>query len=365
MELAPLINQYYDAFILKHGDTVLPGYLKAINAICRCRTPSSGELYVQCPECNHAEWRPLSCGHRSCPKCQNHETSKWIDRQQAKLLPVLYFLTTFTLPFELRSLTWHHQEVVYGLFFSCVSNTLKDFGLNPKNLGAEIGMTMVLHTNNRRLDFHPHIHVVAPSGGVDKRKRQRYGDDRARWKKKKGKYLFNQTALAKVFRARFLAALSGAKISIPKGVPATWVADCKQVGSGTTTIVCEEISALRYLSKYLYRGVISEKNIISNRNGQVTFKYIESKTGKTHHRTLDGEDFLRLIMQHIMPQGFRRVRDYGFLHGNAKKMLRLIRLILHVAVKEFEQRLRPVFKCPCCKSPMIITGFRLFVRDTG
>ena len=349
MELASIINQYYDAFMIKYGDTALPDHIKAMNAIRRCRTPDSGELYVQCPNCHHAEWRPLSCGNRSCPKCQNHEASKWIDRQQAKLLPVLYFLVTFTLPFELRSLTWHHQKVVYSIFFTCVSSTLKDFGLNPKNLGAEIGMTMVLHTNNRKLDFHPHIHVVVPGGGIDKRRRQ--------WKKKKGKYLFNQDAMAKVFRARFLAALNEAGLSIPQNVPAKWVVDCKQVGKG--------ITALKYLSKYLYRGVISEKNIISNQNGQVTFKYIESKTGDTRYRTLKGEDFLHLIMQHVLPKGFRRTRDYGFLHSNAKKILHLVQLILYVVIKGIEQRLRPVFKCPCCKSPMAILGFRRIAWESG
>lgn len=349
MELAPIIDQYRDAFIGKYGDTVLPGHLKTMNAICRCRTPGSGELYVLCPDCHHAEWRPLSCGNRSCPKCQNHEASKWIDRQQAKLLPVLYFLTTFTLPFELRSLTWHHQKVAYTLFFTCVSSTLKDFGLNPKNLGAEIGMTMVLHTHNRRLDFHPHIHVVVPGGGIDKRKHQ--------WKVKRGKYLFNQDAMAKVFRARYLASFKEAGLSIPQKIPRKWVVDCKQVGKG--------ITALKYLSKYLYRGVISEKNIISNQNGQVTFKYIESKTGATRYRILKGEDFLQLIMQHVLPKGFRRARDYGFLHGNAKKMLHLIQLILHVVIQEIKQRLRPVFKCPCCKSPMAVIGFRRFAWGPG
>jgi len=233
---------------------VLPGHLKAMNAICSCRTPDSGELYVQCPDCNHAEWRPLSCGHRSCPKCQNHESSQWIDRQQGKLLPVPYFMATFTLPYELRPLTWHHQRKVYSILFICVSSTLKDFGLNRKNLGAEIGMTMVLHTHSRRLDFHPHVHVVVPGGGVDKQKRQ--------WKKKKGKYLFNEFAMANVFRARFLAALNKAGLSIPKNVPQKWVVDCEHVGKG--------ITALKYLSKYLYRGVISEKNIVLNRNGRVT-----------------------------------------------------------------------------------------------
>jgi hypothetical protein len=203
-------------------------------------------------------------------------------------------MVTFTLPYELRSLVWRHQKDVYSILFACVSSTLKDFGLNPKNLGAEIGMTMVLHTNNRKRDYHPHVHVVVPGGGVDKRRRQ--------WKKKKGKYLFNKEALAKVFRARFLEALSEAGFSIPKRVPEKWVADCRRVGKG--------ITALKYLSRYLYRGVISEKNIVSNQNGQVTFKYTERKTGNTLYRTLKGEDFLHLILQHVLPKGFRRVRDY-------------------------------------------------------
>jgi len=349
MELASIINQYYDAFMIKYAGTVLPGYLKAMKSIRSCRTPDSGELYVQCPDCNHGQWHPLSCGHRSCPKCQNYEASRWIDRQQGKLLPVPYFLVTFTLPYELRSLTWHHQKVVYSILFICVSSTLKDFGLNPKNLGAEIGMTMVLHTHSRRLNFHPHMHVVVPGGGVDKRRRQ--------WKKKKGKYLFNEFAMAKVFRARFLAALNKAGLSIPKNVPSKWVVDCEHVGKG--------ISALKYLSKYLYRGVISEKNIISNQNSRVTFKYIESKTGNTRYRTLKGEDFLHLIVQHVLPTGFRRVRDYGFLHGNAKKLLFLVQLILCVVIKRIERRSRPAFKCPCCKSSMVILGFRYTAWNPG
>jgi putative transposase len=145
--------------------------------------------------------------------------------------------------------------------------------------------------------------------------------------------------------------------SIPKRVPKEWVVDCTHVGKG--------ISALKYLSRYLYRGVISEKNIISNQNGQITFKYIESSTGKTLYRTLKGEDFLHLILQHVLPKGFRRVRDYGFLHGNAKKLLFLVQLILYVVVKVIRKRSRPVFICPCCKSPMVILGFRRTVWEPG
>src|SRR5665811_2262391 len=171
------------------------------------RSADAGQLLVQCTDCGHAAWRPRSCGHRSCPQCQNHETSFWLDRQQAKLLPVDYFMATFTLPYELRFLAWDHQVLFYDFLFACSSGTLKDFGLNPKNLGAGIGMTAVLHTHTRRLDYHPHIHVVVPGGGVDKPGKQ--------WKKLKGKYLFNEFALAKVFRARCLDAFNKAELSIP------------------------------------------------------------------------------------------------------------------------------------------------------
>ena len=349
MKLSSVINQYYDKFITEHGNTTLPGHLKTINAICNCRTPAAGELYVGCPDCNHAEWKPLSCGHRSCPQCQNHEASQWIDRQQKKLLPVPYFLITFTLPYELRSLVYYNQRLMFSLFFVCVASTLKDFGLDPRKLGAQIGMTMVLHTHSRRLDFHPHIHVVVPGGGVDKRRRQ--------WKKKKGKFLFYHKSLAKVFRARFLKALNESELTMPRQVPKEWVVDCSHAGKG--------ITAIKYLSRYLYRGVISEKNIISNHNGMVTFKYTESKTGTTLFRNLKGEDFLNLLIQHVLPKGFRRARDYGFLHSNAKKLLFLVQLILYVKIKEIEQRPRPVFKCPCCKSPMIIFGFRYIGEKSG
>jgi hypothetical protein len=255
MRFASILDQYHDAYQTKYSSQLLPGHLRAIDAISRCRTPQAGELFVQCLGCGHATWHPRSCGHRSCPQCQNHEASLWLDRQQTKLLPVDYFMATFTLPYELRFLAWNNQTIVYNLVFACVSSTLKDFGLNPKNLGANIGMTAIVHTHNRRLDSHPHIHVVVPGGGVDKAKKQ--------WKKKKDKFLFNEFALAKVFRARFLQALNNARLCLPNSVPRKWVVDCTHVGKG--------LSALKYLSRYLYRGVISEKNIVSNQNGQVTF----------------------------------------------------------------------------------------------
>jgi len=180
-----------------------------------------------------------------------------------------------------------------------------------------------------------------PGGGVNKTTRQ--------WQKTRGKYLFNQTALARVFRARLLAALKAAGLTLPGKLPDKWVVDCKHVGKGAP--------ALKYLSRYLYRGVTSKKNIVANQNGNVTFKYIDSNTGQSRYRTLKGEDFVWLVLQHVLPKGFRRVRDYGFLHGNARKLLVLIQLVLRVMIAPGPARPRPVFNCPRCQSPMQIMGF--------
>jgi len=346
MQLQSLLTQYKKTFAEKYGQRITSEQRQAMYAIQRCRGPGSGMLQVECTQCEHSQWQALSCGHRSCPVCQNHETSQWLDRQKQKLLPVDYFMVGFTLPYQLRELVRENQKIIYNLFFNSVTSTLKDFGLNPDKLDAELGLTTVLHSHARNLDYHPHIHVIVPGGGVNKKRKQ--------WKKLKGKYLFNEFALASVFRARFIAALKEAGFTIPKKTPKKWVANVRHVGRG--------LPALKYLSRYLYRGVISEKNIIANKDGQVTFKYTDNNK-KTQTRTLKGEDFLQLIFQHVLPKGFRRVRDYGFLHANAKKLLALVQLILQVHLEEIVPRSRPVFKCRHCQSPMeirnIIIGSRL------
>jgi len=341
MQLASLVHQYLATFKAKYAAQLLPGHRRAIGAIRRCRTPDSGEMLLACTGCDEQSRYPRSCGHRSCPQCQNHEASQWLDRQQAKLLPVEYFMLTFTLPCELRALAWRHQTTLYKLLFATAIGTVKDFGLNPKQLGADIGMTAVLHTHSRCLDYHPHLHVIVPGGGVNKVTRQ--------WKKTRGKFLFNQRALARVFRARLLAALKAAGLILPGKLPDEWVVDCRHVGKGAP--------ALKYLSRYLYRGVISEKNIVANHNDEVTFRYIDSDSGQTRYRTLKGEAFLWLVLQHVLPKGFRRVRDYGFLHGNARKLLVLIQLTLKVMITIMPARPRPAFNCPRCRSPMRIMGF--------
>lgn len=200
---------------------------------------------------------------------------------------------------QLRSLAWKHQRKVYAALFRAASQTLKQFGCNPKHLGAEIGMTAILHTHSRRLTYHPHLHVVVPGGGVDRKQ--------SVWKRTRYQYLFNEFALATVFRGKFLHEIAKVGLQSPTGTPKEWVLDCRHAGRGN--------SALEYLSRYLYRGMIRESNILFDRNGRVTFQYVDGETGEILTESLRGADFLWRVIQHVLPRGFHRdaVPCYAFL----------------------------------------------------
>ena len=345
MTLTDITEHYGNRFLEKYQHKLLPGHKKALNAIHHCRTPAAGMALLECNGCQRRDHRPMSCGHRSCNRCQNTDTSEWLARQRQKLLPVEYFMVTFTLPAQLRQLAWRHQRQVYDLLFQEAAGTLKAFGCNHKGLDAQLGMTGVLHTHSRRLDYHPHVHFVVPGGGVNTRRRE--------WRKLKGKYLFNSRNLASVFRGRLLKALDDTGLLTPeikKNLPKNWVVHCEHVGKGEP--------ALKYLSRYLYRGVISDRQITGHHNGQVTFAYRNSETGNTEERTLKGEDFLWLVLQHVLPKGFRRTRDYGFLHCRAKRSLNLVQLVLQVIMKPLEPVNRPKHACRICGCDMKTIAFR-------
>ena len=172
MTLADIADHYGERFLEKYQHKLLPGHKKALNAIRCCRTPAAGMALLECSGCQRRDHRPMSCGHRSCNRCQNTDTSEWLARQRQKLLPVEYFMVTFTLPAQLRQLAWQQQRQVYGLMFREAAETLKSFGHNHKKLNARLGMTGVLHTHSRRLDYHPHVHFVVPGGGINVERRE-------------------------------------------------------------------------------------------------------------------------------------------------------------------------------------------------
>jgi hypothetical protein len=341
MELQTIVQQYRERFLVQFGERLNPDQWSALNAIEACRQGPYGELMLSCGNCHHQAEVMRSCGHRACNQCQYHSVVAWLERQRQKQLPVSYYLVTFTLPAALRSLARAHPKMVYSLLMQCAADTLKTFGLNKKGLNAQLGLCAVLHTHNRRLDFHPHVHIVVPGGGIHRARRE--------WRKLQGGYLFNGRALGAVFRGTFLRALEQAGLN-PVQTPKRWVAHCKGVGQGE--------QALAYLARYLYRGVISNQRILEDDGSHVTFRYRNSKTDQWETRRETGEMFIYLLMQHVLPKGFRRARDYGFLHGNAKALLKIVQWVLRVQLPKPIKTAQNTICCPCCGAGMVVSGIK-------
>jgi hypothetical protein len=333
--LSTIIKKFKGSYKTKYSP--LPSHLTAINAMKNCRTSASPHLFAQCKDCDNHTFIPHSCGHRSCPHCQAHESQQWIENQLKRQVPANYFMVTFTLPKELRTIAWANQKVFYNLMFECSKDTLQVFTKNDNDLGGKAGLMSVLHTHARNLDYHPHIHIIIAAASVNQKTKT--------YNTKQGKYLFNHKALAKVFRGKLLSKMTHLNMKI-KHITSQWIVDCKYVGKGDKAIV--------YLGRYLYRGVIREKDIISCKEGKVTYRYINSKTKKYQYKTVTGEYFLYLIMQHILPKGFRRSRNYGFVHPNCKRMIALIHYLLKFKPLKFIAKSRPPILCKCCGAVMEI-----------
>jgi hypothetical protein len=341
--LSTLIARFGGELRKQFGERLLPGHLRALHDMAICRTEKSPVMQVQCLDCAAQETIPHSCGHRSCPHCQHHEGQQWLERKRGKLLPVDYFMVTFTLPWQWRPLLWQHQRFGYNLLLKLGWQTLMTFGLNDPKLKGKIAAHAVLHTHSRRLDYHPHVHFIVPAGALDPKHRL--------WRKKQGKYLFHEESLAKVFRAKWFEAMKERGLKVSATIPEEWVVDCQHVGRGD--------KALTYLGKYLYRGVVQEKDILRFENDEVTFRYTEN-TGTIKTRTLPGADFLWLLLRHVLPKGFRRARDYGFLHSNCKAMIQLLQYLFQCLVYAAPEKSgKPQIKCKACGGIMVITATRL------
>jgi hypothetical protein len=355
IRLAHVIETFEADFLTQFRSRLTFDQLRALAALRHCRGPASPMMQVQCEGCEHQRLVPHSCGHRLCPHCQHHESQQWLERQMQRLVPADYFLLTFTLPAEFRALASARADVVLDLLMRGAWETVHRFSQNDRQLAGTPGAIAVLHTHSRRLDYHPHVHLVVPAAAVDAA--------RQRWRRKRrgrnGTYLFNAKAMAKVFRAKMLAAIEAAGLALPTGYPREWVAHCKPVGTGE--------KALIYLGRYLYRGVIREQDILSCRNGRVTFRYRNGETGKIEQRALAGPDFLWLILQHVLPRGFRRARNYGFLHANCKRLIGLLHLLLKFDPGRFTPPLkaRPAMLCACCGAVMAIVRTRIRSTSPG
>jgi putative transposase/transposase-like zinc-binding protein len=345
VELAQVLARHWPEYQRRFGEQILPSHQRAVQAILSCRTAQLGGETYRC-EGGHLHFAYHSCNHRACPKCGHQDANDWIERQKTKLLPVPYFLVTFTLPEKLRALFRSHQKQLYHLFFLESASTLQDIAATPKYLGAELGFLGVLQTWSRQLWFHLHIHYIVPGAGLRA--------DGLRWiRVKDPDYFLPEKLLARRFRTRLRLALHQSPElfgQIPVEVwQQDWVVDIVAVGSG--------LPALKYLANYVYKTAFASQRILCDDGQQITFSYKDSKDGQWKPATLTPEEFIRRFLQHVLPAGFQRVRYFGWLSAAAKtKRQRIFALLDWKAPELAAPTPRPVPLCPLCQKPLHLIG---------
>jgi hypothetical protein len=343
VELAEIFRRYGPDYIDRFRDRMLPSHHRAINDIICCRTEQMGGHLYRCenPDCEHLVYAYHSCGNRSCPKCGQDKTQRWIETQHNLLLPTHYFLATFTLPCELRPVARSNQKVVYDLLFKSSAAALQKLAKDPRFVGGDIGMMGGLHTWQRDMGYHPHVHFIVPGGGLS--------PDRSKWLASNPDFFVPVEALSPIFRAKFRDALK--KTDLFDTVPADvwlkdWVVHCKPVGNGN--------SALKYLAPYIYRVAITNNRIEKLQNDQVSFRFKNSDTNQWETATVPAPDFIHRFLQHVLPKNFVKIRYYGFLSPNNRNLLAVAKYLLgDNEVSEATPTVDQRYICPHCGAGLL------------
>ena len=334
--LADLLKRYPDA-------ARSPEQRRAVRAILSCRTAARGGHLYRCAPCDRLSFAYHSCHHRACPQCGGLQAADWLEERKLRLLPVPYFLLTFTVPQELRLWFKTEPKFFYNLLFTVTAQALRDVALSK--LGGQPGFLGVLHTWSRQLIFHPHIHYIVPGGFLS--------PNQLRWVRLKDPhFLLPEKVLSRRVRNLFRLALltrpdllAAAPMELSAVWRKEWIVNTQPVGSGER--------ALAYLAAYIQRTALSSQRILKEEHGQTTFQYRASDTGAWKVLTLDTPEFLRRFLQHVLPSGFHRIRYFGWLSPAAKnKWQRILGLL------DWKQPPRPAPRpewrktCPCCGRPM-------------
>jgi Putative transposase/Transposase zinc-binding domain len=336
---------------------------KAISAIQHCQSGHYGHSLYQCQGCGNQHRVNHSCGNRHCPQCQHHKTQLWLEHHLDKQLPGPHFLITFTIPETLRPFIRSHPRTAYQALFKASSTALKRLAKDQRFIGTDLpGFTGILHTWGRQLQYHPHIHYIVPGGGLSK--------DRAEWLPSRANFFVPVKALSPIYRAIFKQEMGKAGLLEgidPKLWATPWNVHSQANPNGQTSFT--------YLAPYVFRVAISNSRIVSLKDRTATFTY--RKPGSTRQRTtqLDASEFIRRFLQHVLPEGFMKVRHFGFMSTSCTIPIdTLRRMILNrhpVAFKppDLEAPQPFVAACPTCGKPMQLvlrlwTSNRVFL-DTG
>ncbi len=378
-EVADVIRQHGEAFRARHGGHLTGAQTKALRDLERCRSAALGGHVELCLDCGHDRIAYNSCRNRHCPKCQALSRAQWLDQQAQHLLPVEYYHVVFTLPAEMAELALTNRSALYDLLFQSASATLRDVAANPKRLGAQVGTLLVLHTWGQNLHHHPHVHAVVTGGGLSC---NAHGilDPSPRWVSCRSGFFLPVKVLSRVFRAKYLQGLrklfDAGKLVLPGRLnPLT---DPRAVAAWLTPLYRKEWvvyakrpfggpeQVLKYLARYTHRVAISNSRLLDLSDGQVTFRYKDyADAHKSKAMTLSADEFLRRFVQHVLPQGFVKIRHYGLLANRRRdERLRLCRRLLFVenvraalpeapTADEVSEPALPL-RCPHCGSQRIV-----------
>ena len=328
LEVADLIRSAGTAFIERNRPWLRWQHIKVLRAIRRCRTAALGGHLDECTRCGHrAAISYNSCRNRHCPKCQTSARERWIAARQRELLPTRYVHVVFTLPHRLAPLALQNKKVLYDLLFRASAETLLEVARDPRHLGAEIGFFSVLHTWSQKLGLHPHVHCVIPAGGLS--------PDHTHWIASRQRFFLPIHVLRRVFRGKFVAGLRQSfqlgqlnfhgdltLLAQPKTFAAwlrplyrnDWIVYLKPPFGGPEYV-------LQYLGRYTHRVAISNHRLVSLAEGNVTFRWRDSAHNNEQKLlTLSLDEFLRRFLLHLLPKGFVRIRNFGFL-ANRKRAI--------------------------------------------
>jgi putative transposase/transposase-like zinc-binding protein len=309
LELADIVRAVGEVYQRLHGATLLPSHRRVLSDIVACRTAALGGHVQACDHCGTRQYSYHSCRNRHCLKCHGEQTQRWLDRQRARLLPCACFLLTFTLPAELRALARAHQRIVYRVLMTAAAAALLKLTADPRYLGARPGLLAVLHTWTRALLYHPHVHMLVTAGGLR-------GSD-GRWvQPRHAAFLVPGRALSRLFRGTVRAGLRKAGLlnQVPRAVwDHEWVVHVQHAGTGE--------KVLEYLARYVFRIALVNSRLERFEDAQVTFRYRDGRTGLVQRCTLDAVAFLGRFLQHVLPQGFTKVRHYGLFSPSRRDLL--------------------------------------------
>jgi len=314
-ELADVFASHGNDYLAKFAGAVLPSHCRVVRDIVSCRTPVMGGHVFRCDSCGGEVYAYHSCRNRHCPKCRHGAAEDWLAARRREILPVTYFHAVFTLPAELRPLVRSHQKLLCGIIMRAAARSLIKLCGDPRYVGGTVGVMAALHTSGRNLSWHPHVHCLVTGGGLTRG---------GTWLRSRKNFLAPVRALSNIFRAKVRDAVTSALpgVTLPDSIwKQKWCVHCRAAPGATDAV-------LRYVARYVYRGIVANRDIVAVTDTCVTFRYKATDTGRLTTMTLHPHEFMRRFLQHVLPRGFHRIRYFGLWSAPWRTKRRRLQLAL-------------------------------------